>query len=122
LDLRYWEAEEAGNSRRSFDLNLYRAGMRLSGITPGLTRMWEHFRIEPAQWQPVLKSDSGETLSHLTGGIHRNGEDFFNVYYGCKSIRSSGLRVKSGRNRRQRLSDLGLRGQSHRKESPKSTP
>ena len=87
-DLRYLEAEEVENSRRSFDLNLYDAGMRLAEITPVLMRMWEHYRIETAKWQPVLESDSGETLGHLSGGVHRNGEDFFNVYYGRKSIRS----------------------------------
>ncbi len=87
-DLRYLEAEEAGNSRRSFDLNLYDAGMRLAEIKPSLMRMWEHYRIESAKWQPVLASDWDETLGHLSGGVHRNGEDFFNVYYGRKSIRS----------------------------------
>jgi hypothetical protein len=65
-------------------------------------QMWEHFRIERELWQPVLESDSDETLGHLSGGIHRNGEDFFNVYYGNKSMRSRGVRGQSGRNQRQR--------------------
>lgn len=92
---RYMEAEEGGNSRRSFDLNLYNAEMRLSEITPVLMRMWGHFCIEPMQWQPVLESDSGETLGHLSGGIHRNGEDFFNVYYGNKSVHRRGVRGRA---------------------------
>lgn len=84
-DLRYLEAVESGNSRRSFDLNLYDAGIRLADIKPFLVRMWDHFRIDPEKCKPIFEADCDETLGHLSGGIHREGKGFFNVYYGRKS-------------------------------------
>jgi len=87
-DLRYLEAAEIGNPRRSFDLNLYDGGMPLADIKPFLVRMWEHYCVEPAKWQPVFEADCNETFGHLSGGIHRNGEEFFNVYYGKTTVAS----------------------------------
>jgi hypothetical protein len=87
-DLRYLEATETGNPRQSFDLNLYDAGLTLGDIRPFLMRMLEYYRVEPAKWQPLFEADCDETLGHLSGGIHRDGEEFFNVYYGRKPIHS----------------------------------
>ena len=98
-DLRFLEAAESGNSRRSFDLNLYDAGIRLADIKPFLVRMWDHYRVEPAKWQSVFEADCRETLGHLSGGVHRSGEQFFNVYYGRSTAVVKGEQLPRLRNR-----------------------
>ena len=31
-------------------------------------------------------ADGGMLLGHLAGGVHRDGRDFFNVYYGATGL------------------------------------
>lgn len=81
-NLQYLEVEEAENARRSFDLNVYNAKLRVKDIQPLLHRMREHFAIRPGQFQALYDQIKAMALGHLAGGVHRNGKDFFNVYYG----------------------------------------
>jgi len=82
--LHYLEVVESENLRRSFDINVYDQEIRMADISLCLIRMWNHFHISSREWQPLLKQTSVEMLGHLSGGLHRNGEDFFSMYYGRK--------------------------------------
>jgi len=84
--LQYLEVEEAENERRSFDLNLYDAGLRVSDAQPFLQRMREHFAIRPGQFQALYDQVKALQLGHLAGGLHREGRDFFNLYYGAVGL------------------------------------
>ena len=52
-ELQYLEVEEAGNPRRSFDINLYNAGLQVKDALPVLQRMRGHFAVRPGQFQAV---------------------------------------------------------------------
>ncbi len=80
--LQYLEVQEDENSRRSFDLNLYNAKLQVRDIQSLLYRMRERFAVRPGQFQALYDQIKGKSLGHLAGGVHRNGQDFFNVYYG----------------------------------------
>ncbi|HVB47968.1 MAG TPA: hypothetical protein VNF69_06215 [Burkholderiales bacterium] len=80
--LQYLEVQEEGNGRRSFDLNLYNAGLQLRDAQALLYRMRDLHGVRPGQFQALYDQIKAKTLGHLAGGVHRNGQDFFNLYYG----------------------------------------
>ncbi|HEX7811341.1 MAG TPA: hypothetical protein VF460_05490 [Burkholderiales bacterium] len=82
--LQYLEVQEDGNERLSFDLNVYDAGLQLKDVQAQLAKMREQFGIRPGQFQALYDQVKTRVLGHLAGGIHRNGREFFNVYYGVQ--------------------------------------
>ncbi len=94
--LQYLEVEEVENDRRSFDLNLYNAKMQMKDIQPLLGRMREHFSVRPGQFQALFDQVKGLSLGHLAGGVHRNGKDFFNLYYGVVGLPHFSDRFQQG--------------------------
>jgi tryptophan 7-halogenase len=84
--LQYLEIEEPQTSRRSFDLNLYNAKMHVREIQSLLQRLREQYGVRPGQFQALYDQIKGMTLGHLAGGVHRDGRDFFNVYYGATGL------------------------------------
>jgi hypothetical protein len=84
--LQYLEVGEAENARQSFDLNLYNARLQVSDMQHLLHRMREHFNVQPGRLQALYDQIKGKALGHLAGGVHRNGEDFFNIYYGAVGL------------------------------------
>jgi len=84
--LQYLEVEEAENNRRSFDLNLYDAKLQVKDIQHLLNGMREHFGVRAGRMQALYDQIKTKSLGHLAGGVHRGGEDFFNVYYGVVEL------------------------------------
>ena len=80
--LQYLEVQEDENERRSFDLNVYTADMQVKDLQQALFRMREHYGVRPGQFQALYDQIKNKVLGHVAGGVHRNGRDFFNVYYG----------------------------------------
>lgn len=80
--LQYLEVQEEGNGRRSFDLNLYNVHLRLRDAQALLYRMRDLHGVRAGQFQALYDQIKDKTLGHVAGGVHRNGHDFFNVYYG----------------------------------------
>ena len=85
-ELQYLEVREPGNGRRSFDLNLYNARLLVKDVQEALYRMRERYDVRPGQFQAIYDQIKGKVLGHLAGGLHRDGRDFFNVYYGVGSF------------------------------------
>lgn len=83
--LQYLEVHEDGG-RHSFDLNLYPAELHLRDITPHLLRLRDVYGIRPGQFQALLDQVRPRVLGHLAGGVHRDGRDFINVYYGAAAV------------------------------------
>lgn len=86
VPLQYLEVEEEGTARRSFDLNLYDAGLRVRDVLPVLQRLRAHFGIRPGAFQALVDDIRNLPLGHLAGGAHRDGAGFFNVYYGMQML------------------------------------
>lgn len=83
-DMNYMEIEEEGNARRSFDLNLYDAGLLVRDLQPFLARMRDRYEIAPGRFQVLYDQIKARRFGHLAGGVHRDGGDFFNVYFGAQ--------------------------------------
>ena len=80
----YLEVTEEDNPRRSFDVNVYRADMRMQLFYPLFLEMCGHYDISVEEFQAVFKPSRDKTLGHISGGIDREGNDFFTVYYGME--------------------------------------
>jgi tryptophan halogenase len=85
-ELQFLEVEEAENARRSFDLNLYNAKLQVRDAQGLLQRVRSHFRIRPGQFQALYDQICGMPIGHVAGGLHRDGADFFNIYYGVVAL------------------------------------
>jgi len=77
----FLEAGETENPRKSFDINLYRAGLKLSQVYPLLKQLCGHYSIRAEALDCVYKNVHQRDLGHLSGGIDRAGNPFFTVYY-----------------------------------------
>jgi len=80
--LQYLEVREEDTGRNSFDLNLYNARLQVKDLQPALSRMRDLYSIPPGEFQALYDRVKNRTAGHLAGGVHRDGKDFFNLYYG----------------------------------------
>lgn len=80
-NLMYIEVSEQGNPRWSFDINLYEANLYLAEVEDLLFGMSKHYAIPDGQFKLLYNTIKANRLGHLSGGIDREGRDFFTVYY-----------------------------------------
>lgn len=82
----YVEAEEEGNPRKSFDLNLYKARLPVDALQPVLAALGERYAIPAAVLAQTLAPAAGRPFGHLSGGLGREGRDFLTVYYELEAL------------------------------------
>lgn len=82
--IRFMEVTEEGNPRRSFDLNLYDARIQLNDLRLILLAIRDRYSIDPEAFDALLESNRSRVFGHLAGGVHRDGQDFFNIYFGVE--------------------------------------
>jgi len=78
--LLYIEVSESDNPRCSFDVNLYKTGLRVADAAPELRHAAAHFDIAAAVMEVQLQRLGPCPLGHLSGGIDRHGGEFLSVY------------------------------------------
>lgn len=76
----YVEVSEQGNPRCSFDINLYKGGLRVAHAATELRAAAASFGIEPAAIETQLQRLAACPLGHLSGGLDRHGQEFLSVY------------------------------------------
>jgi hypothetical protein len=79
----YVEAAEEGNPRASFDLNFYKARLRLDDLRSALEPLAAGHE---ADLQSLLKEHGQRPFGHLSGGRGRDGQDFLTVYYEIEGL------------------------------------
>ena len=77
----YLEVGEGDNLRSSFDLNIYKSGLRVHDIGDILIDLQEHYKISEADFARLRQLAGPKALGHVSGGTNRNGEDFLTLYY-----------------------------------------
>lgn len=83
----YLEVTEEGTPRKSFDVNLYSASLTMGDIRPLLLRMAERYALNIEEFRARLGSIEKTRFGHLTGGIDREGKDFFTIHFGVEPRR-----------------------------------
>jgi hypothetical protein len=78
------EVDEPGNSRRSCDLNVYDAGLRMHEIADLLETALSDFAVPRAQSQSVFDRAGDRALGHLSAGVGRDGGEFVTFYFGVE--------------------------------------
>lgn len=79
----YVEAAEEGNPRASFDLNLYKARLRLADLRPALEPLGRAYGVDAGD---ILRDSAARPFGHLSGGRGRRGEDFLTAYYEIEGL------------------------------------
>jgi hypothetical protein len=79
----YVEAAEEGNPRKSFDLNFYKAGLRVGELQSALLSLCSRYSISAAD---ALSQAGARPFGHLSGGLGRDGKDFLTVYYELEGL------------------------------------
>ena len=100
-EIQYLAVTEAGNSRQSFDINIYKSGLRIHEVSEVLFRGAEEYGIARDHFMSFYELVESERLGHLAGGMDREQKDFLTVYYGAQKIHGSQLasaRVASSTN------------------------
>ena len=84
-ELRMMEVEEPGNPRRSLDLNVYDAELRLGQIADLIETTMRDFAVPQSRALTVFGPAGELALGHLSAGIGRDGEEFVTIYYGIEA-------------------------------------
>ena len=82
----YVEASEKGNPRKSFDLNFYKAGLRVADLRPALAALAGRYGIARDALEEIMAQAGARPFGHLSGGAGRDGGDFLTVYYELEGI------------------------------------
>ena len=81
----YLEADEEGNPRRSFDVNLLQARMLLADLYPLWSAMCGHYGVDAQAFNGHFTPIRNEQFAHIQGGVDRRGRDFTTIYYGTEA-------------------------------------
>jgi hypothetical protein len=82
----YVEAAEEGNPRRSFDLNFYKARLRLDDLMPALQALCGGYGTGHEALDRIAAQAGARPFGHLSGGLGRDGKDFLTVYYELEAL------------------------------------
>lgn len=77
----YMDVSEEGNSRQSFDLNLYPANLSISNIIQPVEQAAINLNVDPLKFERLISAIKDKPLGHISAGIGRDGEEYFTVYY-----------------------------------------
>lgn len=86
----YVEVTEDGNSRKSFDINMYKSGVRLEELKPFLLRLADYYDLDQQEFSVFCDQIASKRFGHLAGGTDREGRDFITVYYGVEYLQPTG--------------------------------
>jgi hypothetical protein len=84
-ELLLMEVEEPGNPRRSCDLNLYDAGLRMKEIADLVDATLRDFAVPLGRAQALLGRIGDRALGHISAGLGRDGKEFVTFYFGVES-------------------------------------
>jgi len=79
------EVEERGNPRRSCDLNVYDAGLRMRDIADLVDAAVADFAVPEARARSVFGAAAGRALGHLSAGLGRDEQEFVTFYFGVEA-------------------------------------
>jgi hypothetical protein len=93
-DIQYVEVFEEGNPRRSFDINLYKAGLPLEDLHLFLFKVADDYSLPSEDFRLLYDRIKSERFGHLGGGVDREGRNYLTVYYGVEHL--YGCHLKPG--------------------------
>lgn len=83
---KYLEVTEENNPRKSFDINLYDAGIKIQDIHHELKLIQEYYGINKSKFDKFYQSIRNQEFSHLSSGIDKSNHDFMTFYYEVNNL------------------------------------
>ena len=77
----FLEVEEEKNPRKSFDINLYEAGLLMNDIHDELRQAQIFYNISDDRFNALYQNIQHKKFGHLSGGIDKFDNDFMTFYY-----------------------------------------
>jgi hypothetical protein len=77
----FLEVTEEKNPRKSLDINVYDAGLRLRELDGILDKACRGFSVPPEGFQKHFERIQDGILGHVGGGVDRTGRDFVTIYF-----------------------------------------
>ena len=77
----YLEGDEEGSPRKSYDVNVYNADLRVRDVRDELEAACASFTQSAGELDKLLAKIADRALGHISGGTDRNGGEFLTVYY-----------------------------------------
>lgn len=87
----YLEVSEEGNPRRSFDIKLYKARMRVNDAAAQVRLAARALRIPDHLLERELQRLGPCPLGHLSSGIDRHGRPFLSIYAETLAVRDGAI-------------------------------
>jgi tryptophan halogenase len=84
-ELLLMDVEEDGNPRRSCDLNVYDAALRVHEIADLLGAAMRDFAVPEPRSQSLFDRSANKSLGHLSAGVGRDGQEFVTIYFGVEA-------------------------------------
>lgn len=78
----FFDVLEDESGRRSFDVNVYDAKLRIEDIQGLFPVVCREFALSEETLLPLLDRIRHEILGHLSGGVDRCGKEFLSFYHG----------------------------------------
>jgi hypothetical protein len=84
--LLYEEVTEDGNPRRSFDVNVYKTGLRMHQVMARLGEAAEQLGVSRRALENAWAGSEQAFLGHMSAGTSREGSEFLSVYWELKPL------------------------------------
>lgn len=84
-DVMLMEVEEPDNPRRSCDLNVYDAQMRVHQVVDLVRAVAAGLSVPQREVEMAFANTANRMLGHLSAGVDRRGEEFLTVYFGVEA-------------------------------------
>ncbi len=85
----YLEVSEEKSARRSFDINVYSANLQMKDLYPLLMKLCRYYAISTQEFNSLYSLVESKRFGHISGGIDREGKDFFTLYFGLEPVLNS---------------------------------
>ncbi|MBP7230549.1 MAG: hypothetical protein KBA28_01355 [Syntrophaceae bacterium] len=80
----YLVVSDGDGPRRSFDINVYDAGIRMQHIGKPVRMIFQHFSIPESVYGNIYNPRNEYLLGHISGGVDRDGKAFVSIYGGLE--------------------------------------
>ncbi|WP_269930473.1 hypothetical protein [Aminobacter sp. HY435] len=85
----FLDVSEDGSPRRSFDVNVYAAGLAVHEVEPALRGLARAYGLD-SEMERMLMRLGPVSLGHISGGRARHGQDFATLYFGVTGRKGTG--------------------------------
>ncbi|MBP7230882.1 MAG: hypothetical protein KBA28_03035 [Syntrophaceae bacterium] len=83
-DVIYLEVADGNGPRRSFDINVYDAGLQMKHIHQPIRKIFQHFSIPDSIYDSIYNPKNEYLFGHISGGVDRNRKAFITIYGGLE--------------------------------------